>query len=296
MPTARLLWMVLPVLCCLAASARAEFYRWVDERGQVHVSDDLWQVPPAQRTAAEQRARRTSARRSSGWNQINVRSPAYSAATSRPATAPQPGTVHRIPVEQAGTSLTVQALLEGRQRAIFKVDTGAELNMIPRHVVDAMGVVIDERTPTMSVVGISGEAMRVPLVTFREVKLGSAVVKNVEMAVNPRSAYGLLGMTFFNHFKVQTDPVAGLLTLEEIDVAAAEAAGVYGGFGEGYWRKEFRRLYEQLDKLEQERQQVPSTHVSWQDRLDDREEALRKRLDDLHERASRAGVPRAWRE
>jgi predicted aspartyl protease len=289
------LFQILWIPLCLgiaAAPARGELYRWVDERGQVHLSDDLSQVPPDQRATAEREAQ--SQPNSPRWNAIDVKSPVYSSPAARGPSTPERSRIHRIRVERAGTSLTVRALLDGRQNALFKVDTGAEMNMVPRHVVDAMGIPITDSTPTMLVVGISGQPMRLPIVTFREVRLGTASVKNVEMTVNPRSAYGLLGMTYFNHFRVQTDPVAGRLTLEEVDLEGVE--GVHGGFGEAYWRREFRTLHRQLQAIETQRELIPGTHVTMQDRLDDREKALRRRLDDLHERASRVGVPRAWRE
>ncbi|MFQ5514253.1 MAG: retroviral-like aspartic protease family protein [Myxococcota bacterium] len=287
---------LIPLVCIASAAASAEFYRWVDPAGRVHITDDLSQVPAAQRAAARRASQERPEPAPTGWNQIAVDSPAYAARERSTAPSARPGQVHRIRVEQAGTSLTVAAMLDGRQQAVFKVDTGAEMNMVPQHVVDAMGIVIDGSTPSMMVVGISGNPMRLPIVHFREVRLGTARVRDVDMTVNPNGTYGLLGMTFFNHFKVQTDPVAGVLTLEEVDEEAATAAGVYGGFGESYWRREFGLLHRQLEELEVARKQAPSTHVTLQDRIDEQERALRKRLDDLHERASRAGVPRSWRE
>ena len=295
MRSSRLLPGLLLSFCLCAAQARGEFYRWTDAHGREHITDDLSQVPPAQRPRPDEVPAAPGGSRTR-WNEIEVKSPAYRRSAPRKSVGPQRGRTHRIGVERAGTSLTVRALLDGRTTGLFKVDTGAEMNMIPAHVVDAMGIVIDDKTPTMLVVGISGQPMRLPIIKLREVRVGTALVRNVEMTVNPRSSYGLLGMTFFNHFKVQTDPVAGILTLEEVDTASAEAAGVYGGFGEGYWRREFRGIHRQIKGIRAARKQVPSNHVTVQDRIDEQEKTMRKRLDDLHERASRAGVPRAWRE
>ena len=69
------------------------------------------------------------------------------------------------------------------------------------------------------------------------------------------------------------------------------AEGVHGGFGEGYWRREFRTLHRQLQEIDREREHIPSTHVTLHERLQARKKGLRARLDDLHHRASQAGVP-----
>ncbi len=287
-----LMGLLLPSVCLLAAPARAEFYQWVDPQGQVHMTDDLSQVPPAYRAAAKRATKSTGRDSTSRWNSIDAKPQPPSLPTESKSS--DDSRVHVIPVERAGTRLTVLALLNGATQAWFKVDTGAEVNMIPRSVVDALGIQIDESTPTMAVVGISGEPMRLPIITLEEVRLGEASVKKVDMVVNDRRSQGLLGMTFFNHFKVHTDPVGGKLTLEEVDLDGAD--GVYGGFGESYWRREFRSLHAQLEQIERQRQLVPSTHVTWRDRLDHQESQLRKRLADIHERASRSGVPQVWRE
>jgi predicted aspartyl protease len=287
-----LMGLLLPGVCLLAAPARAEFYQWVDPQGQVHMTDDLSQVPPAHRAAARRAAKATGRDSAPRWNSIDSK-PQPASVPAEPESSDE-ARVHVIPVERAGTRLTVLALLNGATRAWFKVDTGAEVNMIPRSVVDALGIQIDESTPTMAVVGISGQPMRLPIITLEEIRLGEASVKKVDMVVNDRRSQGLLGMTFFNHFKVHTDPAGGKLMLEEVDLDGVD--GVYGGFGESYWRREFRSLHSQLEQIERQRQLVPSTHVTWRDRLDHQESRLRNRLGDLHERASRGGVPQAWRE
>ena len=290
---ARLVWPLLPAVCLLAAPARADVYQWVDAQGRLNMTDNLSQVPPAYRAAAQ---------RSQQKSKPESDAPRWNLVETQPQVPASPVTIqtigesrkHVIPVERAGTRLTVAARLNGTQYAWFKVDTGAEVNMVPRSVVDQMGIPIDASTPTMSVVGISGQPMELPIITFDEVRLGEARVKNVEMVVNDRRSYGLLGMTFFNHFKVHTDPTGGRLVLEEVDLEGAE--GVHGGFGESYWRREFRNLHTQLARIEEERKSLPSTHVTWHEQLDTKEGAVRKRLNDLHERAARHGVPQSWRD
>src|SRR5688572_21271262 len=43
------------LLCILAAEVRAEIYRWVDQAGHVHFTDDINQVPSEHRDGVERR-------------------------------------------------------------------------------------------------------------------------------------------------------------------------------------------------------------------------------------------------
>lgn len=51
----RLLHCALALLAVLAVAtvSRAEFYKWTDERGQIHLTDDYYKVPPKYRSAVE---------------------------------------------------------------------------------------------------------------------------------------------------------------------------------------------------------------------------------------------------
>jgi predicted aspartyl protease len=199
-----------------------------------------------------------------------------------------------IEVERGGLELAVTALLDGRVRANFKVDTGATINTIPRRVIDELGVAIDESTPLIAVTGISGKPQLVPVVVIGEVRLGDAAVENVEAAVLDTLDYGLLGMPFFNHFRVEVDPSAGRLTLEELEPGSIE--GQHGGYPEDYWRGRFAMIRAQLEQIDAARERLPEHFGEFHERLDAAERYWQEQELDLEERASRAGVPRAWRE
>lgn len=275
-----------------APPVQAQLYRWVDEQGRLHVTDDLSRVPPSIRdrvasdSADDRRAPAAPA-------------PTPAARPAKPASEP-PGEPaeeprrHVIPVQRAGLEFAVEARLNGRYRAHFKVDTGATINTVPRHVVDELGIQIDTSTPVTVVAGISGEPMLVPVVTLDEVRLGDASVERVEAVVLDTLRYGLLGMPFFNHFRVHTDPAAGRLELEEIDLSAID--GVYGGYGEEYWRSRFRMVRAQLAQVAAYRARLPEEFGELHERLDSAERYWREQYESLELRASRDGVPRAWRE
>ncbi len=213
MPRSALLAALLAVFCAPAA-ARGDLYKWVDASGRFHVTDDLSQVPPKHRPDAEVKAREGAPLGSSGWNDINVESPAHREPIGviLPAGAAADesgGRTHAIQVRRAGRSIRVGALLNGSVTVPYIVDTGASINTIPRGVIDRLGIRIGDETPTTFVSGIGGKAMKVPVVTLRSVQIGTAVVEDVEMAVLDTMREGLLGMPYFNHFRVSLDPMAG---------------------------------------------------------------------------------------
>jgi hypothetical protein len=282
-----------------APAARADLFRWVDARGQLHVTDDLSQVPPAQRAEAERQSNIEKLEELRQGRHAAPDEPVPPAAlVPTPSFAPAPARAtpkrHEIAVAPAGLELGVTALLEGRLHAPFKVDTGATINTIPRAVVDELGITIDENTPRIAIAGIDAVPRLVPIVTISEVRLGDAAVEQVEAAVLDSLDYGLLGMPFFNHFKTQVDPSAGRLVLEEIDLAAVD--GVHGGYTESYWRGRFRMIREQQERIARIRAALPGHFGEFHAQLDVAERYWQSQELDLEERASRADVPRAWRE
>ncbi len=281
----------------------AQLYRWVDESGLLHVTDDLSRVPGSIRGRVELAGEQEEPRSPESlpnWNRIpgpGQEEPAAPPETAQDAEAPAqpaPPKRHRISVRRAGLELAVTALLDGRVKAQFVVDTGASINTIPRKVVDELGILIDDATPVTVVVGIGGEPMLVPVVELREVRLGDAAVERVEAAGLDTMSYGLLGMPFFNHFRVETDPVRGRLTLEEVDLASVE--GVYGGYPEEYWRARFGMIRAQMDKIDAYRSRLPDEFGELHERLDTAERYWSDQYETLELRASQDGVPRTWRE
>ena len=280
--------------CLLVWPASAAVYTWTDAQGRVNMADDLSRVPARYRKQASA-SRRDVIARPKRWNRVETPTPAaLSRSASRGAKSSGEAVVHVISVDRAGAELRVWADLDGQMRAPFIVDTGAMINTIPKWVVDEMGVTIDEQTPSTHVVGISGQPMFVHVITLGSVNVNGAEVDDVEFAVLPTQRRGLLGMPFFNHFKVSTDPSRGILRLEEIDLNAVE--GVFGGQNERSWRQDFRAIRRQLDLIEHRRQQIPSHFPEAHEQLDEREAYWDAQLDDLEYKASQAGVPPTWRE
>jgi hypothetical protein len=113
------------------------------------------------------------------------------------------------------------------------------------------------------------------------------------MAVLDTMTSGLLGMPFFNGFKVAIDPAEGELRLTELKQGSVE--GVYGGVGAEVWRQRFAQLNEQIAALQKARDSIPSeaetSRHGYIQRLEREEARLQRQLDELEDRAQAAGVP-----
>jgi hypothetical protein len=135
--------------------------------------------------------------------------------------------------------------------------------------------------------------MRVPVVTIASLRVGTVYVENVEMAVLDTMTSGLLGMPFFNGFRVAIDPAEGELRLTEVQPGSVE--GVYGGVGAEIWHQRFRQLNQQLAAVQKAREAVPAeaetSAQGYLERLDREEAKLQQQLDELEDRAQAAGVP-----
>ena len=204
-----------------------------------------------------------------------------------------PGRTHVLHFQRSGHEISLDVSLDDRVTCNFKADTGASLNTLPRWAADELGVEIDSDTPVISVVGVSGEAMRVPVVTIPSLRVGTLYVENVEMAVLDTMSSGLLGMPFFNRFRVAIDPAEGELRLTEVDFGTVD--GIYAGVGEEIWHQRFRQLNQQLAALQKARDAVRSENETaaqnYLERLDREEAKLQQQLDELEDRAQAAGVP-----
>ena len=252
---------VCSVLCLLAASASGEIYQWTDADGRVHMTDDLSQVPASQRPGAQRQVKES--RPSRRWNNVTIPPssrvlPASAQSSWEPSA--KSGRRHVLGIQRAGNEIRLLATLNGSLAWPYVADTGATLNTIPRSAADRLGLTIDKDTPTTVVSGIGGVGMQVPVVTIRSVRIGSAVVENVEMAVLNTMSTGLLGMPFFNNFRVELDPARGTLVLEEIDINSIE--GIYGGLDQTAWRTKFRQVRGQLALIRARLERLPEENVA----------------------------------
>jgi len=275
------------VLAVLVPSSYGEMYKWVDEKGTVHFTDDLSTIPEKNREGAE------------------TRKPPKEAPTPKPQEKPQPAVTERISepegitvdLVQSGEVLFTEVVLNERIKQHFMVDTGASFTVISREAPKELGITIDESTPLVPIVTASSVIFN-PLVTLRSIRVGGAEVENVDCLVHnlPGGSAGLLGNSFLSKFKVVLDSINGKMTLYSMQ--GTPSPDRPGGYGRGFWVSQFRFYNGVLDQLNRMKRGYEGRGGASPE-LVGVKNAIRyfeNQLSELERRASFAGVPRNWRQ
>lgn len=281
-----------------ALPAFAQIYQWQDEQGRLHFAQDLNQVPAAHRAQAEAGARPPGSGREIQRYQPAPAAPAPNAfdrSAARGPAAPaqgQSGPTYRIPVERAGSSMMVEVRLNDQVVAPFHVDTGASDVVIPRAVADQLGLELaGSRT---GIYGTANGIVQQPLVTLKSVELGGARAEDVPATVSSSMPVGLLGLSFFNRFRYDVDPVAGIVTLTPNGMV--EAGLIRGGRTEQQWRDQFAQLAARREAIETALERSNPNRAVRHSELEAALEENDRQLEVLEAEADDAHVPMAWRD
>ena len=190
----RLLLILLSLLAGPVA-AHAQMVRWTDDQGQVHYSEGLDSVPERYRAPARPVALPTS--------------PPL-AEPVKPATPPG---VTKIPFKP-GSPILVNAKINGGGPVTLMLDTGADTTVVNPLALWRLGI-STWFAPRAEIRGATGttsvDIVRVQSIEVGEAKAGPLVI--VAHDIDFKNADGLLGRDFLNHFNVNIDTAAGVVTL-----------------------------------------------------------------------------------
>jgi clan AA aspartic protease (TIGR02281 family) len=262
-----------------AGGAAGEVYRWTDDDGREHFSGTLSEVPASRRAEALDSTRREA-------TPSRLQTFEAPAAKARGVRA-RGGPLH-IPYEAQGNAMLVQVRINDRVTAPFYVDTGAGDVVLPAAVAARAGVMIGPDTPR-EIYGTANGFVRQPVVTLEAVEVGEARVENVRGSVSESMPVGLLGTSFFNHFTMQIDPAARVLTL-------TPNPNMHGGVGQAEWSERFRTLRARQARIEAYLEDGALTDDDRARELAKRRDEIAAELEALEDEANRAEVPAAWRE
>src|SRR5215470_11756403 len=176
-----------------------EFYRWVDQNGVVHFTDNLYDVPETQREKADR-----------------IQAP-ESPKSQQPPPAPIP-TKASIPFEKQGQVVIVEATLNKKTAAKFIVDTGASYTMISSATAKELSIDAGQNNQPVTFQTANG-MIQAPLVSLQSITVGGMEINNLTAAVHDvvpdGKVFGLLGLNFLGNFRMEIDNQNGLLHLEK---------------------------------------------------------------------------------
>jgi clan AA aspartic protease (TIGR02281 family) len=277
----RTFFLIAALLGLLTTVAHGTIYKWTDQDGKVHFTDNVWAIPPAYRQQAEERrAIATPAPRPE-------HTPESPRTTLPPADAPV-SQHYIIPLRRAGSMMLVDVVVDRFLTSRLLVDTGATFTVISTAMARQLALNLDNAAliPLQSASGV----FLAPLTKVKSIAVGDAIAQDVEVVVHdiaPGNTGGLLGMSFLDNFQVTINTTVEIMTLSPLLPPPGET--LYGGRPEDWWRRKFRFYRRQIEALEEVLAKKPSAKLTRSLRY------LQTELEGLEHQASLAAVPRHWR-
>jgi clan AA aspartic protease (TIGR02281 family) len=273
----RTFFLISALLGLLSAAAHGTIYKWTDQDGKVHFTDNVWAIPPEYRQQAQERRGGT-------------------APTQRPELPPtalppadDPISKHYIiPFRRAGSMMLVDVVVDQFLKSRLLVDTGATFTVISTAMARQLALNLDNAAliPLQSASGV----FLAPLTKVKSIAVGDAIAQDVEVVVHDigqGTTGGLLGMSFLDNFQVTINTTVERMTLSPLMPPPGET--LYGGRPEDWWRRKFRFYRRQIEALEEVLAKKPSAKLTRSLRY------LQTELETLEHQASLAAVPRQWR-
>lgn len=187
--------LVLFAVLAAPVDLRAQMVRWTDEQGQVHYSEGLDSVPERFRATARPLLLPT--------------------APAAPEAGKSGGTrsVTKIPFKP-GSPIMVSAKINGGGPVNLLLDTGADTTVINPLALWRIGI-STWFAPRAEIRGATG-TQRVDVVRVQSIEVGEARAGPLTIIAHDiefQNVDGLLGRDFLNHFNVNIDAAAGVVTL-----------------------------------------------------------------------------------
>ena len=176
----------------------SEYYRWVDDKGIVHFTDNLHNIPES---------RRGTAKRIQG--SVGTR--------SLPAPPPAPSKAS-VPFEKHGSVVIIQATLNGKAPVKLILDTGASFTMISSATAKQLEIDTNQNSRSMPFQTANG-TIQAALINLDSISVAGLELKNLTAAVHDAlpdpAVAGLLGLNFLTNFRMDIDTEKGFVHLEK---------------------------------------------------------------------------------
>ncbi|MBI2209083.1 MAG: TIGR02281 family clan AA aspartic protease [Deltaproteobacteria bacterium] len=186
------------LLAYAGAAFPADILRWTDEKGVVHFTDNLHNIPEKFR---------------SGVTRIKAKESPRSPEAAKPIVFDKAS----VPFQKRGTVVVVPATINEKATVRFVVDTGASYTMISQATAKELEIDLEKKHPSVPFQTANG-TIQAPLVSLSSIDVGGLQVKDLTAAVHDvfpdPSISGLLGLNFLSNFRMEIDTQNGVLHLE----------------------------------------------------------------------------------
>jgi clan AA aspartic protease (TIGR02281 family) len=268
-----------------------EMYKWVDDQGHVHLTDNPANIPEKYRESAEIKSIPTpNPKRQEVESQ-------YRSIVKKPDLKE-----YRVPLIQQGYNYLVEVTLNGRVTARMVVDTGASLSVVSEEVAKQLGFTDTSNIPKYPF-RTAGGVIWDPLVNLKTMDVGGALVEDVEASISSKiiGVDGLLGMSFLQEFDSKLDTVNGELVLAPFPDTGERT---YGNRPERWWVRKYEYYVGNIRNFENMKREMEKGGESYYKTggIDHYKnvnrilEYYRTSLDRLDQAAASSAVPLQWRK
>ncbi|MCH8157943.1 MAG: TIGR02281 family clan AA aspartic protease, partial [Nitrospinae bacterium] len=231
-----------------ASFSEAEIYSWKDESGKIHFTDNPANIPAKYRRGEEK-----------GLRTIKEAPP----VTGQSSGSPHPGVrfnsskEYKIPLILTDNgNFLVETILNGKVKARLMLDTGASLVTFSSEIARKLGLDPNGDLPGLPF-QTAGGVTWMPLIALDTVQIGDAEVKTVEASVGIEltGMDGLLGMSFFDNFKMEINRAKSELVLRPMAEAGEQ---VWDGKPALWWKSKFNYYTTRLKQYKSNSAQIKS--------------------------------------
>lgn len=276
-----------------------ETYKWHDDEGVLHFTDNIFNVPPRYRSQVETKIDNDVQRYSAPDPVDDKPSPESEEKIS--GDDRKEIRVPYIPHEGYASRIIIPVKFHGSVTANLLLDTGAPGMVITPELADRIGIFEKDDGKLIHEAGGIGGSVPAILTIVDKVSVGEATTYFLPTTITEMfsDAYeGLVGMDFMANYDLQVDSQSKTIILREIPASEDRPAGR----DEHWWRSKYRifaglkraweSYYNRLKVLTITTLEVQQIRKIARRQVKESEK-LYKRLDRY---ATQNGVPRQWRE